>query len=259
MSISKQKQFELFLSAFVLRLLNYQRIHIVGSARSGTTMLHYALTAFKNVLLFDRETSPYNHPGLPELPALLGERLRQKGPAYFISKRNARWYEQTYLHRILLMAQKYDVKIINLIRDPRDVLTSYHPLHQGEFYVTPDKWLNSINAGQYLAEHLDDRQFLQMRYEDIVLFPESAFQKLHEFAGLVYREGVSDWASLKSNLSQAKLRGNMIKFMHKLRDFDKATIGSWQNQQDKAEYLEKLLASSVYGPQIMTFFHKYGY
>lgn len=257
--ISWKKKIDLSLTGFILRRLNYQRIHIVGAARSGTTMLHYAMAAFKNVILFDRETSPFNHPGLWEVPGLFVERLKSRGQCFFITKRNSRWYEQSFLEKILFMAQKHDVKIINLIRDPRDVLSSYHPLHKGEFYVSPDKWASSVEAGKYLAENLNEQQFLQLCYEDIVRSPDKTFQKLSGFTGLTYRDSVSDWSKLKSNLNQAKVGGNMVKFMHQLRDFDKRTIGNWQTDTVKVEYINKLLASPDYGALIKTFMARYNY
>ena len=70
-----------------------RRVHIVGCGRSGTTMLHYSMTAFANTILFDRETSMWNHPSLREAHAVYDEYQNQPGQHYYITKRGVTWWQ----------------------------------------------------------------------------------------------------------------------------------------------------------------------
>lgn len=46
----------------LLKAGGIQRIHLIGCSRTETTMLHYALIAFRNTFLFENETFPWNDP-----------------------------------------------------------------------------------------------------------------------------------------------------------------------------------------------------
>jgi hypothetical protein len=47
--------------------------------------------------------------------------------------------------------------------------------------------------------------------------------------------------------------------MHKLRNFDKESIGKWKNNEESKKYLESLLSKSEYGKKITLFMENYEY
>ncbi|MEM9058057.1 MAG: hypothetical protein AAGD86_11295, partial [Pseudomonadota bacterium] len=78
-------------------LFGVTRIHIVGCARSGTTMLHYAMLAFDGVHLSTTESDVMLDPGLGESLALLWRAATTRGPVCYVTKRNYGWFEDDAL------------------------------------------------------------------------------------------------------------------------------------------------------------------
>jgi len=73
-----------------------------------------------------------------------------------------------------------DARIIHIVRDPRDVITSLSgrkkPLLQNI-----ESWLGAVSAIQPYKDH---NQVLQIRYEDLCQNPETTMQKVFEFLNI---------------------------------------------------------------------------
>ncbi len=88
-----------------------------------------------------------------------------------------------------MLAAIPDLKIIELVRDPRDILVSKRKrAADGEgfdpFWDTM-AWRSSIQAGE-AAQRKYPQQIIRVRYEDLVASPETAVPALCRFLGLEY-------------------------------------------------------------------------
>ncbi|MDZ7266586.1 MAG: sulfotransferase domain-containing protein [candidate division KSB1 bacterium] len=239
---------------FLLTRAGLKRVHIVGCARSGTTMLHYAMIAFANTILFDRETAPWSAPGLKLSFILWREAAGGHNPGFFITKRYANWWRPAQVSRLADYARRYQVFIINLIRDPRDVLTSRHALDPQKYYVTPELWENSIAAGRQLEHELRNSPcFLTIKYEDVILQSQRVEQLLHHKLGLCLRRHLKSWSRLKENLQASNVSARMLPYMHRLRDFDPSSIQKWRHDPHKAAYINQLLTASPHAEKLQAF------
>ena len=245
----------------LLNLANIRHLHIVGCSRSGTTMLHYSFAAFQNTLLFNKETTPWGYPGISDTAQLFIDNFPNRAPAFVVTKRPRGWYLEACLHRLAGYVQKYNVFLLNIVRDPRDVLTSSHSLSPSAYYVDPDFWRSSIAAAEFLFQKLQDYPYkLTVRFEDVVRHPDVVENRFQEWFGLIKKPQVKSMARLRENVELCGFADSkMIDYMHKLRDFDASAIGKWQHDPAKAEYVSFLLNHSIYRYDLIDFFEKYGY
>ena len=63
-----------------------------------------------------------------------------------------------------------DVKILWMLRDPRDILTSIHANQPDKYYVTPDRLIKSL---QLYLQFKDEPQVMAVRYEELVGNPDA--------------------------------------------------------------------------------------
>jgi|GEM_PF-3512278 hypothetical protein len=234
------------------------RVHIVGCARSGTTMLHYAFLAFRGTWLHDRETSLRNTPTGRESLHLLRMRARRP-PAFYVTKRNYDWWRDASVERLIALAIEQRAQVIEIVRDPRDVLTSVHARAGTGYYVSTDMWRRSVAAGERVMQALKPHGLaLRLRYEDVVAEPLETQGEVTSRLGLSLRDGVTSWAALADNMGRARSLGRMAAYMHKLRNFDPDSIGRWARDDAKRRHLDEALAGPA-GPALEAFMARHGY
>ena len=246
---------------YLLRWANIKRVHIVGCSRSGTTMLHYMMSAFQNTVLFDKETSPWSNPGFLEILKLFSSNILRPNRKFLVTKRSAGWYEPSNFNRFVEYVRRHELFVIYIIRDPRDVLTSTHQLDSKEYYVSLEFWKRSIEAGERILETLQDyNNKLVVRYEDIVRSPSTFENQLNKKFGLQKRINVESIDKLKDNIEKSDLsQSQMIPYMHKLRNLDVNSIGRWQNDPQKEAHLDQLYNDSDDGEFLKSIISKYQY
>lgn len=132
------------------------RIHIVGTSRSGTTLMHeLMITCFK-------------------IDGVTKEEIRL-------------WRYTDYSHRICctkcpgdeilvhpLISFDKDLYFIYMLRDPRDVIVSRHNRAHDEYWTNLRAWRESVATMRRLKDH---RRFVIVRFEDLVARPD-AIQKM---------------------------------------------------------------------------------
>ena len=128
-------------------------------------------------------------------------------------------------------------RIINMIRDPRDVLASqkkkwrrhawrkdfgsrreslrlcinYHPI------TTSKLWHASIQAAEHFA---DDSRVLFLRFEDLIFQPEKMLQKVCDFLGV----------RLSKRMMSVRKLASSFDFRHmNQHGFDHETVGRWKS------------------------------
>lgn len=210
---------------------NTQQVHIIGISRSGTTMLQYAMLAFKDIEVVNKETS-IQEPHISGLfkRACLG--LFSNKKTILLTKRNFAWFDPSTVLKEIEVAKAEGIHIILLVRDPRDVLSSKHKrASEKKYYVDVNHWVSSANAiNQYKDALTETNQISVIRYEDLVLNPIETTKLLNANIGLILRDGVEDLSKIKSNI---ETNGYVISpaqsaAMHSIRDMDTDSIDRWK-------------------------------
>lgn len=162
-------------------------IIIGGCARSGTTLLTAVLGAHPSIYTFPKEMRVFNRwnssaeAANPPAPRRIDKLYR-----YLLFNRiprsKRRWAEKSatnvrYFPELLAYYGQH-LKLINIVRDGRDVMTSYHPVKPNTFYVEPPRWIRDIKAGLEFDGH---PQVFRIRYEDLALDFEATVRNLMEF------------------------------------------------------------------------------
>lgn len=206
----------------LFRLTGVDRIHIVGCARSGTTLMQYAMVAFDGVSVANHEAS-LAYPDLAERFRLAGEAVRNR-PVVLITKRTYGWFEAEAVCEVVRAARRDGIGVILVVRDPRAVLTSKHGgLSESGAYVDQDRWHKSVLAGDQIWEQLGEYpRKLIVKYEDLVTKPDAVERDLSVSFGLRRRSDMLPLANVKSNLERSGyvVDSHMDEAMHGLRDID---------------------------------------
>jgi hypothetical protein len=164
-------------------------IMICGCGRSGTSMLLSMLGAHPKIQAIGIETNIYNNPRRFKSHRINHWNNSRKLADYLlrapIKKTADRWCEKTpsnVRHIPELLAEFGDrLKLIHIIRDGRDVVTSIHPTKKGEYWVTPERWIQDVQLGLAYEDH---PQMFTIRYENIVQDKEGSMKPLMDFLQL---------------------------------------------------------------------------
>jgi Sulfotransferase family len=147
-------------------------IIIGGSGRSGTTLLLSILSCHSRIFAIKTETSAFctKATDTPDGPQRRFDQLARWLEHADIPASCWRWCEKTprnvrFFGRIL-EAFGEDVRLIHMVRDGRDVITSVHPRRPHEFWVPKKRWIKDVASGLAFADH---PQVLTVRYEDLTL------------------------------------------------------------------------------------------
>ncbi len=168
---------------------------IGGCARSGTTLLQSVLSSHAQVCVIPYETQAfcstayYSRPR--ELPELKIQRLRDHFAVHPISAECRYWCEKTP-RNILFFEQilayfGHRSRLIHIVRDGRDVITSLHPDEPDRYWVEPQRWVQDVSAGLAFFDH---PQVLTLRYEDLVLNFESVIHQVMAFLKLAVTQHI---------------------------------------------------------------------
>ena len=154
-----------------------------GCPRSGTTLLLSVLGSHSRIYSIENETATL-YPRIRPLWLLKWLLLEDKFHLRHIPGGKQRFCEKTpgNLRNTELIIDFFGghVKMINLFRDGRDVVTSRHPLDPTKYWVKIDTWVNDVRYGLQVAarEHV-----YTLKYEDLVAAPERVLRQICEFVG----------------------------------------------------------------------------
>jgi len=215
-----------------------ERIHIIGCARSGTTLLQLAMSCFSGVVLAEDESSP-SHPFLGERVPLAMKLGWRRGRKFYITKRDSGWYFPKHRDALQAVTRAENIGLIMMVRDPRDVMLSRHVGSKigppEDAYVTPQRWYESILAGQHIFEALADHpRKLVLRYEDLVNAPAEAERRLSECFGLSRNPQALPIDRVKDNYGRLKINfgADQIVALNGLRNMSPSSIGQWGKHAD---------------------------
>lgn len=131
-----------------------------------------------------------------------------------------------------LLRANPEIKLLWMLRDPRDVLTSTHPRRPGEFYVKPERLIKSLE----LYHHFKNlAQVLTVRYEELV-FNANAVQA--RIAQAFQLEPIRNFTEGYKHFT----RDENVRAMHSVRPIDAKSVQKWKANPGYLEYLQKVVA-----------------
>jgi len=217
-----------------LRKLNRSPVILCGCPRSGTTLLMSLLDSHPEIHVIPFETAVLQH-------RLMDRRLfRSDGlhrffthfqlSLYLFSGRIKptanRWCEKTPLNILnvdeIRRIFKNEVRFINLVRDGRDVVSSYHK--RLGYMVKPSLWLRCVEAGQ---KETDNNDFITVHYEHIVNNPEMTLENLQKFLDLDKPFAIQEW-TMNTSINSNRSLVNGKEMVYQVAEINKKSMGKWK-------------------------------
>jgi hypothetical protein len=189
------------------------RIFVFGCARSGTTLLLNLLRTLDGVSLLERESC-------------VRDLVANPSPGWLAAKRKAHCAD----HLLADLPHLRPVWIIDIVRDPRDVITSRQPGPDpryanpawGGFYCDYPRWERDVRvAAAMRGRHL---RMLHVRYEHLVTACDQVQQDLCAVLGLQARVPFSDHLSVMP----ADLAESTRKMLNGVRPVSGDRVGRWR-------------------------------
>lgn len=226
---------------------------IGGCGRSGTTLLLSILSAHPALAAVPFESEvfcPTAWSGSLDLEAPFEQdRLREILGEVDIRPTARRWVEKSpknilFFGRILETFGP-GARLIHIVRDGRDVVTSYHPTRRRENpWVSPGRWLDDLTAGRVFDDH---PQVLIVRYEDLVTDFHDQAQRLCDFMGEELHPDMLDWHLHATVRKHVAWKGEV-------RKIHATSLQRWQQPEFKP-FVDELLAD----PRAEGLLRRYGY
>jgi Sulfotransferase family len=238
---------------------------LVGSARSGTTLLRLMLNAHPQIAVppesrFIAEL----HDGRPQVDVdsflarlqvhdrfqlwdLPIEAVRREiadsktvpfkeaveAPylAWMHVNGKARWGDKTprYIEKIELLNQLWpDARFVHLVRDGRNVALSYADVPFGPKTVAraADLWARRVRAGLSAGRALPEDRYLEMRYEDFVDDAEQQVKKLTEFLQASFDPVMLD----ATERARGMIKKRSARYNPHIAEAPTKGMRDWQNQ-----------------------------
>jgi len=220
--------------------LNRPPVIIGGCGRSGTSLLLAVLSAHPALLAIPQETEAFCPTAWTEEPDL-GAPFRPEIIEQSLSELDhpptaRRWVEKSPKN-VLFFGRLIDhfgpeVRLLNTVRDGRDVVTSFHPTRRRERpWVSPKRWVDDVSAGLPFDHH---PSVLVVRYEDLILDFEPTVRRICAFLGEELHPHLLDWhghATVRSHVAWS----DRVSRLHP------ESIGKWRRPENRP-WVEPLLA-----------------
>ncbi len=185
-------------------------VFVIGSPRSGTTLLRLLLDAHPRIscgeethflraleAIVGRDWQLVSSYGLPRDWWL--ERIRRlygdfQGEVLARSGK-VRWAEKDPTYTLLLgfLDELFpDALYVHLLRDGHDVVASFRDRwgYRSAARAARSEWARYVEAALSFGRRLDERRFLELRYERLVADPEAEARRLFAFLGEAWHPDV---------------------------------------------------------------------
>ena len=188
-------------------------IFVIGSPRSGTTLLRLLLDAHPRIScgeethflralesIVGRDWPLVASYGLPRdwwLARIRG--LYADFQAEVLARSGkARWAEKdpTYTLHLAFIEELFpDALFVHLLRDGHDVVASFRDRwgYRSAARAARTEWARYVSAARELGQRLGEQRFLELRYERLVADPEAEARRLFAFLGEAWHPEVLDF------------------------------------------------------------------
>lgn len=155
------------------------RTLITGAARSGTTLLARLMTAFDGVCVINEEITL---PDLINTPPMVRHLVGKRAMGTIFSHR----LSEQELAKQVRMVSDNDIKIVNIIRDGRDVVSSQY---EKWGWYDPHGWTDVIDQ----AYEYEGLITYKVRYDELVTRPDRVQEWLGAVLGYEIRDKFSKY------------------------------------------------------------------
>jgi len=218
-----------FQKFYKVTTLKKEPVIIAGCGRSGTSLLLSVLSAHPNIYGISKETNIFGYQRkfnsnyfnrinncrklLPYLledeKILTSKRWCEKTP------RNIRFIDS------ILKEFKNKVKIIHIVRDGRDVITSIHP-QTNEYHIDINRWINDVSCGLNWKD--SDNVFL-VKYEELVNNHKETIVEILRFLGEDYDIALENFQSTSNVRQHDAFRDRNVK------KINNSSINKWKEKK----------------------------
>jgi hypothetical protein len=132
-------------------------------------------------------------------------------------------------------------KLIFMIRDGRDVVSSFAKANKEDFGINSDpvvaarNWAHSVNVWKDLKRSFNPTDVLLIRYEDLTMNPESTVKRICEHLGLSF-----DPSILENNSKDMMDVAGLQDHVNATKAVNPGSIGSWKKRLSE-ETLQEVL------------------
>jgi hypothetical protein len=218
--------FEVLISA----MAKTRCIYIQGCARSGNTLMReLCACSFRDaeLVMVSKNNSEL---ALKHIVTPLKVANEKDLAKVYIVSRDA---ETSMSMDAEMMRSCEGLKVIWMLRNPLDVLTSEHGSHPGQFYVGPKRVIQSL---ELYKKFKDEPQVLTVRYEELISNPNAVQQEIAAAFKLEstcnFTESYKHFPSFREN----------VQAMHSIRPIDSNSVDKWKKNPAHRDYLKKILA-----------------
>jgi hypothetical protein len=214
-----------------IKILDQDPILIGGCGRTGTSLMSAILDAHPDIFSFPAETNIFESDrkfGSPRLNFLRNKvRFYRFLIRQDIQKGTRRWCEKTpnnvYALDHIFKEFRNKVKIVLMIRDGRDVITSLHPLRKG-YYISLKRWMIDTSLTMGYAKH---ENVLIVPYESLTVHFEATMKKILDFLGNSFDDKVMEYTKFSGVQSHDAFHGN------KLTGISSGSVERWRKDKHK--------------------------
>lgn len=228
-------------------------VFVGGCARSGTTLFLSVLSAHKDLFCIKKELELFTKIGYEKDGKPFPKRMDRLYTFLLlnkISRRAKRFCEKSprNILRVEEIDQYYNgnFKMIQIIRDGRDVILSKHPSAENEYWVSPERWINDVSEG---LKYMDHPNVHTIRYEDLIKDYENTIRGVCDFLDIAYTDEIANWHN------HANVRKNRAYFTKQVQKISTSSIGKWQ----KSEENRKRAATLMEYPEAVELLKRFNY
>ena len=211
--------------------LDQAPILIAGCGRTGTSLMSAILDAHPEIISFPAETNIFESDRKFRNPRLNYLRNMVRFYRFLIRqdihKGTRRWCEKTPKNVTgldhIFKEFRNKVKIVLMIRDGRDVITSLHPLSKG-YYITLDRW---IEDSSLTLSYITNKNVLIVPYESLTIHFEPTMKKIFDFLGNTFDDKVKEYTKFSGVQSHDAFHGN------KLTGISSGSVERWKEDRHK--------------------------
>lgn len=225
-------------------------IYIGGCGRSGTTLLLSVLSAHKEIFACPSELHLFEEAYETESGVVAPKfyRLYRTLVTRRIQSSAKRYCEKSPVNiRHLPLIDQYhngNFRLIQIVRDGRDVILSGHPRGKEKYWVEPERWIGDVSEGLQYLEHPSVHT---IRYEDLVGKYHETIEALCHFLALPVSEEILNWHH------NATVRQNNALFS-RITEINAGSIGKWRKPENS-----KRVNQLTKKPEAIALLEKYNY
>lgn len=205
----KLSNIKYYLNGYVAyKRFNEPPVIIGGCERSGTSLLQSIISAHPSIFAVEAETWAFCYgpaAGFNSNKPVRISRLYKALGSEKIPASCTRWCEKSpanisYFNSIIKYFSN-NIKLIYIIRDGRDVVSSMHPGNSSKPWVSISRWVKAVEEGY---RYIDNKSVLTIRYEDLVTDFESTIKLVCEYIGVNVDDKILNWhehATIKRSIN----------------------------------------------------------